>query len=200
MQVKDKVFILKTTRYGDADLIVNCLNAQGARISFFARSALKSKKRFGGGVLEPTHYIEAMYENKQGSSGAERLHTLKEAHLIQGFSGLRTDYERIELALYLLKLVSDVVKEGEIDSADIFNLLGNALRAAETTSRLDLLRLHFEVKLLSNQGVLPVEPEERHLLSAPISAHESLTLPEAEWNPLKSRVKRVLGEYLRGES
>ncbi len=192
MQVKTKVFILRKTRYGDNDLILNCLTPEGARVSLFARSALKSKKRFGGGVLEPTHYIHVMYEDK----GQQRLNTLKEASLIQDFSGLRTDYARIEVALYFVKLISEIVKEGEVDSAEIFNLLGNTLKAAETSLHLDYLKTHFEVKLLANQGVLPHEPEEQILLALAINDHERSTLTEPDWLRLRGRVKRVLQEYL----
>ncbi len=198
MQVKEKVFILKKTRYGDADLILNCLTPKGARISLYARSALKSKKRFGGGVLEPTHYIHALYEDKSSRSHSENpLHTLKEASLIEGFQGLRTDYSRIETALYFVQLISDVVKEGEVDSADLFNLLGNTLRAAESSHHLDWLRTQFEVKLLANQGVLPVEEEEHLLLRAPIADHESLRLVDAEWSRVRGRIRTVMAEYLR---
>jgi DNA repair protein RecO (recombination protein O) len=198
VQVKDKVFILRKTRYGDADLILNCLTPKGSRISLYARSAIKSKKRFGGGVLEPTHYVHVIYEDKNSSSQAENpLHTLKEASLIESFDGLRTDYSRIELALHFLQLVSEVVREGDVDSSDLFNLLGNTLRAAQTSSRLELLRTHFEVKLLANQGVLPVEGAEELLLRAPIADHEKLELSDAEWNWIRSRVKGIMADYLR---
>ncbi len=195
MQIKNKVFILRTTRYGDHDLILNCLTPEGARISLFARSALRSKKRFGGGVLEPTHYVHVMYEDKSSGQG-QRLHTLKEASLIQDFPGLRTDYSRIEAALYFVKLVSDIVKEGEVDSAEIFNLLGNTLKAAESSLHLDWLKTHFEVKLLANQGVLPHEPEEQTLLALSIVDHEKALLEQPDWLRLRGRVKRVLQEYL----
>lgn len=197
MQVKQKVFILRKTRYGDNDLILNCLTPEGARISLYARSALRSKKRFGGGVLEPTHYVHVLYENKQSGRSEHPLHTLKEATLIQDFPGLRTDYARIEAALHFVQLVATVVKEGEVDSAEIFNLLGNTLKIAEKTSRLDHLRTHFEVKLLGNQGVLPHEAEEQKLLALPIAEHESAPLSDEEWMRLRGRVKRVLQDYLQ---
>ena len=198
MQVKEKVFILKKVRYGEADLILNCLTPKGARISLFARSAVKSKKRFGGGVLEPTHYIHAIYEDKSSRSSSENtLHTLKEASLLEGFNGLRTDYARIETALHFVKLISEVVKEGEIDSSGLFNLLGNTLKAAETSQHLDWLRTHFEVKLLSNQGVLAHEEEEEILLRASIAEHESLKLKDVEWARVRGRVRAVLSEYLQ---
>jgi DNA repair protein RecO (recombination protein O) len=197
MQVKQKVIILRKTRYGDNDLILNCLTPEGARISLFARSALRSKKRFGGGVLEPTHYVHVLYEDKASGRGDNSLHTLKEATLIQDFPGLRTSYDRIETALYFVSLVASVVKEGEIDSAEIFNLLGNTLKVAEKSTRLDHLRTHFEVKLLANQGVLPLEGEESELLSLSIAEHEKAALTDEHWMRLRGRVKRVLQEYLQ---
>ena len=198
MQVKEKVFILKKIKYGEADLILTCLTPRGERISLFARSALKSKKRFGGGVLEPTHYVHVLYDDKSSRSHSENpLHVLKEASLIEDFQGLRSDYGRIELALHFLSLITDIVREGDVDSADLFNLLGNTLRAAEKSRHLDHLRTHFEVKLLANQGVLTVEEEEEALLRAPIAEHEDLSLNDGQWASVRGRVKRVLSEYLQ---
>ena len=203
MLVKDKVFVLKATRYGDADLILNCLSSKGARISLFARSALKSKKRFGGGVLEPTHYINVLYDEKNSPSSSEsRLGTLKEASLIENFPGLRTDYARIETALHVVHLVGSVIREGEVDSGDLFNLLGNTLRTIEKTevsnaNQLNHLRTHFEVKLLANQGVLPVDDlEEQQLLRLPISESEKVNLSDDDWSRLRVRIKQILAEYL----
>ncbi len=198
MQVKDRVFILKKTRYGDADLILHALNPRGARLSLFARSALKSKKRFGGGVLEPTHFVSVIYEDKQGRGGEAALHTLKEASLIEDFEGLRTDYDRLETALSLIQLVHDVSREGEVHSDEIFNLLGNALKAAETSPALARLRVHFDVKLLAHHGVLPVEAEEAELLRAPIADHASVPLADHQWRLIAARAQRVLKDYLGG--
>src|SRR3954468_21753819 len=111
MQVKEKAIVLRTTRYAEHDLIVQVITSKGAKLNLFARSALKSKKRFGGGVLEPTHYIHVLYEDR---SSNQNLHTLKEASLIEDFPGLRTAYSRIEAGLYFVKLVSEIVKEGEV--------------------------------------------------------------------------------------
>lgn len=196
-QVQDKVFILKKIRYGDTDLILQALNPRGARLSLFARAALKSKKRFGGGVLEPTHYVHILYDDKSSSARNEPpLHALKEASLLEGFDSLRTDYERIETGLHFVQLISDVVREGDVDSPELFNLLGNALRAAGMSQRLSLLRIHFEVKLLANQGVLPHEAEELLLLHAPVSEHQKLSLADTDWRRVQGRVRRVLAEYL----
>jgi DNA repair protein RecO (recombination protein O) len=198
MQVQDKVIILRKTRYGDADLILNCIGLKSGRISLYARSALKSKKRFGGGVLEPTHFVQVVYEDKSSSASSEnRLHTLKEALLLDGFDDLRLDYSRIEAGLHFVRLISEVVREGEVDSLELFNLLGNTLRAAEKSMHLDRLRTHFEVKLLAQQGVLPVEAEEATLLKAGIAAHDQIELSAEQWAVVRAQVRRVLREYLQ---
>lgn len=197
MQVKDRVFILKKNRYGDADLILHALNSKGARVSFFARSALKSKKRFGGGVLEPTHFVSVIYEDKQGRGADEsKLHTLKEAVLVEGFEGLRSDYGKLEAALHFVRLVHDVSQEGEVHADEIFNLLGNALKAAETSPALDKLKTHFEIKLLAHHGVLPVAAEEAALLRAPIADHASIDLDEIQWRAVGARARNVLKDYI----
>ena len=178
-------------------MIIQALTSAGTRVSFFARSALKSKKRFGGGVLEPTHYVNVLYEDKSNSRADVTLHTLKEAELIQSFDGLRTDYERIEMALGLLQTVSDVVREGDTDAVELFNLLGNTLRAAETSRQLTHLRIHFEVKFLGNQGVLsPDDPEEQMLLAIPVSAHAEAPFSEPQWRQIGVRTRRALSEYI----
>jgi DNA repair protein RecO (recombination protein O) len=196
MQVKERVFILRAIRYGDADLILSCLTPTGSRLGLIARGAVKSKKRFGGGVLEPTHYVNIVYDDKVGSSGEARLHTLKEASLIESFDELRSEYGRIEAGLHFVRLVADVVREGDVHSADLFNLLGNALRAAQTSTKLDRLRIHFETKLLANQGVLPPDEEEDRLLRTPIAEHERISFDEAAWGRVRSRVNRVLRDYI----
>lgn len=200
MQIKEKVFILRKIRYGDADLILSCLTPKGAKISFLARSAIKSKKRFGGGVLEPTHYVLAMYEDKSSKSQSENpLHTLKEASLLESFDGLRTDYTRLETALSFVKLVNEIVREGEVDSSDIFNILGNTLKAAEKSQQLGWLRTQFEAKLLSNQGILEIQDEEEELLRMSIADHEKLQLSDDQWQRVRGRIKRVLAEYIGAE-
>jgi DNA repair protein RecO (recombination protein O) len=154
VQVKDRAIVLRTTRYSEHDLIVQCITSSGAKLNLFARSALRSKKRFGGGVLEPTHFIHILYQDKSSKGADHPLHTLNEATLINAFPKLRSDYARLETALHAVQVVSVIAHEGDTESESIFNLLGNTLKAAETSSSLDALKTHFEVKLLTLQGVL----------------------------------------------
>lgn len=146
-----KAFVLRTYKYGESDLIVHLLAQSGEKLKVFARAALKSKKRFGGGVLEPTHYISLSYREGRDSG----LGQLLEANLIEGFESLRQSYDRLQLALHFISLVDKLSLEGTDDMQPLFDLLGHGLNAAQVSQHLDLLRTQFELKLLYSLGILP---------------------------------------------
>lgn len=195
MTLKEKILVLRLFKHGEADLIVHGLNALGARVNFFAKGGAKSKKRFPGGILEPTHYLEVTY--RQGASqDGDPLHTLLEAQLLREFPGLRTDYNRMETGLHLLKLVHKLSQQGVVDSPDLFNLLGNALAAAEISSDLPKLKVHFELKLLASQGILPAEPQFAGWLSAGIAQHEQVSASRGDRLFVEEQVHSHLRQYL----
>jgi len=192
---KEKILVLRTFKHGESDLVVHGLNPLGARMNFFARGGLKSRKRFAGGILEPTHYIEVTYKVGNSNEG-DPLHTLQEAHLIREFPKLRTDYTRLETALHLLKVVHKLGQQGVIDSPDLFNLLGNALAAAETSPDLERLKVHFEVKLLAAQGVLPHDDDFTPWLKATLAQHDRVGSKGDEWRWVQQQVHDHLRHYL----
>ncbi len=195
MNHKERVLILKTFKHGESDLIVHALNQHGARINFFARGAMKSRKRFAGGILEATHYLEVLY--KQGPTiDGDPLHSLLEASMIREFPKLRTDYDRLEAALYLLKIVHKLSQQGVVDSPELFNLLGNALAAAETSANLEKLKVHFELKLLAAQGVLPGEESFNEWLMTSLAQHEKIGVHGESWNWLRRQTHEHLRDYL----
>lgn len=197
MLAQTKGIILRTLRYGDADLIVTLLTNEGARLQLFARAALKSKKRFGGGVLEPTHFVTASYEDRRSRLGGDsELHSLREASLIEDFAGLRKDYARVEAALKMLQIVARIVREGDTGSAEIFNLLGNALREAQTSTALDRLIIHFEIRLLASQGILEMEGDSARLAALSVAAHARPELDDLDWRGLGTFADREIRAYV----
>ncbi len=167
MLQKNKGILLKATKYSEADLIVQILTAQGERITLIAKGALKSKKRFGGGILQPSHYIEFTYRKSTSS-----LWIIQEAHLINGFDKLRTEFDRLDTAFFLLDIILKISQEGDAFGVGLFDLLGNGLKALETTESYDHLKLHFGLKVLNQQGVLDPEIWMRPFLTLPLSEHQ----------------------------
>ena len=187
MPIKDKVIVLKQSKFSESDLIVKALNPKGTLLSFIAKGALKSKKRFVGGVLEPGNFIGVEY--KKSSRGQATLHFLCHAYPLRRFEGLRENkkrkavvsrgedstrktggvceaesthhedsaYDRLQMAFYFLSLVEKISQEGAEDGPDLFNLLGNSLEALEKSPYLPALQFVFEFRLLFGQGVLPKE-------------------------------------------
>lgn len=152
---QDRFIILKKIKYGEADLIIQAIGSDGARSSFMAKSALKSKKRFGGGILEPLHFVSLTYKENSGDAG--QMKTLQEATLIEDFKDIRSSYDKLELALFILNCVSRVSLEGDQNSDFLFNLTGHALRSVSRSENLRVLKLHFCLKFLYQQGVVSLE-------------------------------------------
>lgn len=152
--LQDRFIILKKMKYGESDLIIHALSSAGTKKSFIARAALKSKKRFGGGVLEPSHFVKLTYRPSQTES---QLNVLNEAQLLDDFKSIRTDYDKLEFALFALNCVYHVSQEGDFDSHFLFNLLGHTLKSLGEVKNLDRYKLHFCLKLLFQQGVITVD-------------------------------------------
>lgn len=189
--LQTKLIILKKTKYSEADLVLQALLPTGARISILARGALKSKKRFGGGILEPTHHLQAQIKKPKQESG---MYTLEEAQLIHGFDSIRTSYEKIEFALSLLEIISRISQEGDTHSESLYNLLGHTLTVLGQTTDLNNLKLHFGLKLLYNQGVLDQEPWMGPYLSLALAHHSELKTKPQDFHYvwLEAQIQRYL--------
>lgn len=162
-------------KYSEADLILHALSPMGEKLSFLARGALKSKKRFSGGILEPSHFVQFTY--KQGA-GENKLHSLTEAVLLNDFKRIRQDYDHLEFALHVLECVGKVSQEGDKNSDSLFNLLGNTLRAIETCQNISVMKMHFYLKFLYQQGILTADPWMVSFLKIPLTeSHQLLDIP-----------------------
>jgi DNA repair protein RecO (recombination protein O) len=168
---KAKALILRSTKYGEADLILQALTSGGEKVSLLARGALKSKKRFGGGVLEPTHFVEVRFKKPLQEN---RISTLEEATLLNGFEDLRKDYDKMEVAFFVIETLGKASQEGDSDSSGLFNLGGHSLKALEKATALACFRLHFCLKLLFQQGVLEPESWMTPYLGTSMSEHEKI--------------------------
>lgn len=193
MDIKAPFIVLKKLKYMESDLIIHALSAGGEKFSFLARGALKSKKRFGGGVLEPTH--QALFTYQKPFAGGE-LHLLKDAQIIHDFNAVRRSYETLEFALQVIECIEKVSQQGDSNSEVLYNLLGHTLKAIETTENLDILKVQFYLKFMMQQGVLTLEPWMGPFLKTQIQNHAELKsreeLMKGKLTPLEARVKEYI--------
>ncbi len=195
--IREKGIVLRTIKYSEADLIVKVLTKRGDKLDLFAKSALRSRKRFGGGVLQPTHFIHFNYQSSRSLSGLEAL---KEASLIKDFKFLRKDYEKLILALKILDIIDRVAQVGNREGEGFFNLLGNTLKTLETCKSLLKLYTQFEIKLLFHIGILKPSSETYELLRTSILKNNELDIEESCFFQLKRGTENILQKYLLGLS
>ncbi len=180
---KEKAIVLKCTKFRESDLVVTFLTSQGEQLSLLARGALRSKKRFGGGLLEPSHYLQINYVNSKKDHG---MGSLSEASMIKDFSNLRVNYDALIFALKVLELIKRVSREGE-KAPEIFFLLGHTLQSLSEVSDLGFFKLHFYLRLLNQQGVLAPELWMKSLTDSPI--HDHLKLSKAFSGEARTELK-----------
>ena len=180
---------LRAKPFNNADLIIDALSIEGEKLTFTAKNALVSKRRFGGGVLEPLNFSELFYT--QARSGYLYI---QEARIIYGFQGIRDNYRKLEVAFHFLKLISKGTWEGLADNKQLFDLLGNSLKALEITDKEDLLKLQFELKYLFYLGFLSLDEDSSEFVAKPVSLHSQIELTDEEHIFLNQLVRQRLRE------
>lgn len=192
--VSGKFIILRAIKYSEADLIIHALSVNGAKHSFLARSALKSKKRFGGGVLEPSHFVQLTYKPVKEFN---QMATLLEAQIDYDFKGIRQSYDKLELALHVLDCIGKVSQEGDVHSEFLFNLTGNTLKAIEVTDDVMILKMHFYLKLLYQQGVISAEPWMAPFLKSNLQESNELKDQQDTVEEYLASIETLVSQYVR---
>ena len=190
---KSQVIVLKQSPFEESSLIVQALSSRGAKLSFIAKGARTSRKRFTGGVLEPGHFISVEYR----VSKSQGLNFLNQAWFLKRFENLRKSYDHLKLACYFLNTIQKISQEGAEDS-NLFDLLGNSLKALEYSQDLLSLKFVFEYKLLNCQGVLEPDLRKNKMLSQ-ITVAEHSVLNLKNYEDLKPAVQRALQNYTAGK-
>lgn len=176
-QVRLKMITLRKSQWGEANVIIHGLSSLGQKCTFLARGALKSKKRFAGGVLDPLQYIEVLGSQSPGKSN---LANLDEAQLIEGFEGLRKDFDRLESAFWAADLINKIVVEDDPHNKEMFDLIGNGLKALAAGAAPEPFRIQFGLKVLQSQGVLEIESWMGPFLQSHLSAGAAVSQAECD--------------------
>jgi DNA repair protein RecO (recombination protein O) len=190
--ISTKAFVLRAFKHSESDLIVSFLTSEGQKLKLYARGAMKSRKRFGGGVLEPMHFVSIQYKD----SKSEQLGQLQEAGIIESFESIRRDYDRIQMGLHFISLVDRLGLEGVDDGKPLFDLLGNALSGLQVVTDLNMIKTQFELKLLHLQGVLPAIAGIEPMLNTSIRESQNVQLDTDTYRRLKIEAESLLRQYL----
>ncbi|MDA3902356.1 MAG: DNA repair protein RecO [Desulfuromusa sp.] len=145
---RSEALVLRRTNYGESDIILTLFTATYGLQKGFAKSARKSRKRFGA-VLEP--FTQAVFQWKKGRGS---FWLLQEAELVTLRFGLRSDLQRLALASYGVELVGLLLQEGEPQQL-IYELLCSFLDYLEQGGDEFSARLLFELRLIYLLGYMP---------------------------------------------
>jgi DNA repair protein RecO (recombination protein O) len=141
--------VLKSSIYGEADLIVTYLTGDHGIVKVFAKSPRKTKSRFGSS-LEPLTYSKISYIGKEDAN----LPRLTQSDIITPFYTLREDYKSFARICGILELITRFLPERD-PNPEIFGLLHNLLSRIKPGEENCLYYLYFKVRFLAISGYLP---------------------------------------------
>lgn len=143
-----RAVVLGSIDYGESDRILTFYTLEQGKLKGIAKGARRSRKRFVGN-LDPLSHINIVYFHSDKSE----LVRVEDASLIDAFTPLKADIERLSDACYLLELTSEMTREGQVLPAAYHSLVA-FLKLLEAGAGQEALRF-FEIKLLSQAGYLP---------------------------------------------
>ncbi|MCS7197724.1 MAG: DNA repair protein RecO [Candidatus Bipolaricaulota bacterium] len=147
MILKTEGFILRAIKFRESDLILTVLSRDYGKISLIAKGARRTESKFGA-ALDLLTLSELVFYD------AENLKLLKEASIIEDYRALKSDYERLTLALQSAYLLNQFVEEHHPDRA-IFEFLKGFLEGLGSLKNLELAAVAMKLKLMRTLGIAP---------------------------------------------
>ena len=148
MLKQSDAFVLRTYPFREADLLVTLFTRDEGKIKGVARSAKKSKRRFGG-ALEPLTLVRAYYDQKQG----QELMRLDSCDVLESPLMHPIDYERTIALSYVAEVLDGLLPDHEANDA-VFRLMLTILPHLETGS-IWMPLTYFDLWITRLMGLLP---------------------------------------------
>jgi len=139
--------VLRRYDSGEADRRLILYTREYGRLDAVAKGARKGASRLAA-ASEPLSLAVLHL-----SEGRGRRY-VTQSQPITSFPGLRTQYERLAMALGLVELYATVTQAGQVDP-DLFDLLEVSLRHLEAHPAPRAALVWAELRLMSAEGVLP---------------------------------------------
>lgn len=113
---ESEAIILRTYPLREADLLVTLFTRMEGKVRGVARSAKKSKRRFGG-ALEPLTYVRAFYEDRE----RQELARLDSCEVIESPMATEVSYPRAVALGHIAELLDELLPDREASDA-VFRL------------------------------------------------------------------------------
>jgi DNA repair protein RecO (recombination protein O) len=145
---ESEAIVLRTYPLREADLLVTLFMRAEGKVRGVARSAKKSKRRFGG-ALEPLTYVRAFYDVRE----RQELARLDALEVLESPLATEVSYARAVALAHVAELLDELLPDHETND-DIFRLTLSVLRVL-AGSDLWMPVTYFELWLTRLVGFLP---------------------------------------------
>jgi DNA repair protein RecO (recombination protein O) len=145
---ESEALVLRTYPLREADLLVTLFTRAEGKVRGVARSAKKSKRRFGG-ALEPLTYVRAYYDDREGKD----LARLDSCEVLESPLASEVTYARAVALGHIAELLDELLPDREPNDA-VFRLALSVL-AELRHSDVWLPVTYFELWMTRLMGYLP---------------------------------------------
>jgi DNA repair protein RecO (recombination protein O) len=188
---QSEAIVLRTYPLREADLLVTLFTRAEGKVKGVAKSAKRSRKRFGG-ALEPLTCIRALWQDRPGSE----LARLDSCEVLLSPLAAPVDYARCVALAHVAEMLDELLPDREANDG-IFRLAWAVLQALEG-GPIWLPVTYFDLWMLRLMGFLPP-------LETCIECGESLNGQPAWFHALRdglvcSRDRRIASSEMSPES
>ena len=120
-QKQSEAIVLRTYPLREADLLVTFFTRAEGKVKGVAKSAMRSKKRFGG-ALEPLTQVRVYYEDKE----KRELARIDSCDVVQSPLSSAIDYGRAAALAHVAEVVDELLPDREVNDA-VFRLASSVL-------------------------------------------------------------------------
>lgn len=145
---KTKGIVLRSIKLGEADKIITLFTEEQGKVAAVAKGVRRTKSRFGARLELFTNLDTVIHRGRN-------LDTIIQADIVEVYSGLVGDLEKINFGYAMLELVDKMTPDRQAEPR-IYQMMATALGYLDRTavdSRLVLVT--FDLKLLALTGFLP---------------------------------------------
>ncbi len=147
--LESEAVILRSSKFGEADKMVNFFSRLLGRLRGVAPNARRSRRRFGA-ALEPLSHIRLWFFERE----QHPLVRLSESELIESYYDARGDYER-SVALNQVAELTDLLMPEREPNDRAFRLLLLTLKSFQQTDSVWLPLTYYQLWMVRLAGWLP---------------------------------------------
>lgn len=145
--IRTEGVVLRRRDYGESDRILVIFTRKLGRISGLAKGARKPSSKISG-------HVELFTRASFLVSRGRNLQLITQAETIDSYDHLREDLSGIGLGSYIVELVDAVTTE-EGSNVKLYDLLVRTLEGLDSGQDTQVIRHHFELRLLGLSGFRP---------------------------------------------